>query len=103
MTLLPLLQVCYTDAIGQAPALRLDCGHAFHFACIESLLKARWNGPRITFGFRNCPLCKGTPAKHPMLAPLTDPIDALEDTVRRKALLRLQVRWRVGERAPSVG
>src|SRR5690606_14338858 len=50
--------VCWTDNLLAQPTLLLECGHAFHYACTRKLLELRWNGPRVTFGFRNCPLCK---------------------------------------------
>ncbi len=50
--------ICYTEPVGQSPALRLGCGHGFHFLCVKAMLEAKWNGPRINFGFMSCPLCK---------------------------------------------
>ena len=50
--------VCYTEPLGQAPTVRLECGHAFHYACVKRILDGRWNGPRMNFGFMGCPLCK---------------------------------------------
>jgi hypothetical protein len=37
---------------------RLVCGHIFHHGCAKALLERRWNGPAISFGFADCPLCK---------------------------------------------
>ena len=50
--------VCYTEPLGQAPTVRLTCGHAFHYGCVKRILDGRWNGARMTFGFMGCPLCK---------------------------------------------
>ena len=50
--------VCYTEPLGQAPTVRLQCGHAFHYTCVKHILTNRWNGPRMNFGFMGCPLCK---------------------------------------------
>ena len=50
--------VCYTEPLGQAPTVRLECGHAFHYTCVKHILTNRWNGPRMNFGFMGCPLCK---------------------------------------------
>jgi hypothetical protein len=50
--------VCYTEPLGQAPTVRLQCGHAFHYSCVKHILTNRWNGPRMNFGFMGCPLCK---------------------------------------------
>jgi E3 ubiquitin-protein ligase MYCBP2 len=49
----------------------------------------RWNGPRITFDFMGCPLCQSRIA-HRTLADVLDPLVALEDAVRKKAVLRLR-------------
>jgi hypothetical protein len=50
--------VCYTEPLGQAPTVRLTCGHAFHYGCVKRILDGRWNGARMNFGFMGCPLCK---------------------------------------------
>ena len=50
--------VCFTDPLSAAPALLLACGHLFHLHCCRRVLQARWIGPRITFGFSLCPICK---------------------------------------------
>jgi hypothetical protein len=49
-------------------------------------------GPRVaqvTFGFAGCSLCKAD-VSHPSLAALTEPIFALREDVRQKALMRLK-------------
>lgn len=50
--------VCFVDRLGGAPCILLDCGHIFHYCCVKTVLEKRWNGPRITFRFMHCPLCK---------------------------------------------
>jgi len=50
--------VCFTDGLASAPALQLKCGHVFHYHCCRSVLQNRWAGPRITFSFSLCPICK---------------------------------------------
>ena len=42
--------ICWVDSIGSAPAIRLDCGHAFHYQCIQDKISKKWSGARITFG-----------------------------------------------------
>lgn len=37
---------------------QLDCTHVFHLQCTRRVLENRWLGPRITFGFMLCPICK---------------------------------------------
>ena len=84
-----LCMVCFTEALGEAPCLQLPaCGHVLHVHCMRAQLTARWPGPRITFAFARCPICKGR-VRHPALADLLAPIEALEEEVRCKALMRL--------------
>ena len=61
--------ICFTEALSAAPAILLACGHVFHLHCSQSVLQSRWIGPRITFGFRLCPICKvgGTSSLHSLL------------------------------------
>lgn len=37
---------------------QLECGHVFHAHCCRTVLTRRWPGPRITFTFSMCPICK---------------------------------------------
>ena len=50
--------ICFTTGLGNAPSLKLNCGHIFHVHCILKKLIKRFPGPRITFGFADCPTCK---------------------------------------------
>jgi E3 ubiquitin-protein ligase MYCBP2 len=50
--------ICFTEALANAPAIYLKCGHVFHLHCTRMVLDKRWVGPRITFGFSLCPICK---------------------------------------------
>ncbi|XP_060534839.1 E3 ubiquitin-protein ligase MYCBP2 isoform X2 [Cylas formicarius] len=81
--------ICFTEALSCAPALQLRCGHVFHLHCCKAVLMKRWAGPRITFSFSLCPICK-IEIKHPMLEELLMPIHELYRDVRRKALMRLE-------------
>ena len=81
--------VCFTDALWPIPSVQLECGHVFHYHCCVTVLEKRWMGPRITFGFRNCPICKAKMA-HPALAAQMDAIDSLYDDVKKKSLMRLE-------------
>ncbi|RXG67212.1 Transmembrane protein [Armadillidium vulgare] len=81
--------ICFSEALSAAPCLQLDCGHVFHYHCCKSVLSKRWPGPRITFGFSMCPICKVS-MKHWSLTELLQPILALYEDVRRKALMRLE-------------
>jgi len=81
--------ICFTDALSPIPSILLECGHVFHYHCCAAVLEKRWLGPRITFGFRNCPICKAK-IRHPSLKQLMDPIDGLFEDVKKKSLMRLE-------------
>ncbi|KAJ8975748.1 hypothetical protein NQ317_015370 [Molorchus minor] len=81
--------ICFTEALSCAPAIQLVCGHVFHLHCCKAVLMKRWAGPRITFSFSFCPICKEE-IKHEMLEELLAPIKELYKDVRRKALMRLE-------------
>ncbi|XP_067264968.1 E3 ubiquitin-protein ligase MYCBP2 isoform X18 [Chanodichthys erythropterus] len=81
--------ICFTEALSAAPAIQLDCSHVFHLRCTRRVLENRWLGPRITFGFMSCPICKNK-INHSVLKDLLDPIKELYEDVRRKALMRLE-------------
>eukprot|EP00347_Sterkiella_histriomuscorum_P005991 403354493 len=49
--------ICYTDVLGQAPSVQLNCNHLFHQACIDTILTRKYNGNRISFGYLDCPAC----------------------------------------------
>ncbi|XP_076822444.1 E3 ubiquitin-protein ligase MYCBP2-like isoform X2 [Clavelina lepadiformis] len=81
--------VCFTDALAAAPAVQLDCGHIFHYSCCEMQLQKQWAGPRITFSFMHCSICK-CEIKHPSLDCYLAPLRDLVREVERKALQRLE-------------
>lgn len=81
--------ICFTEALSPIPSIQLECGHVFHLHCCQKILEKRWTGPRITFGFRNCPICK-TLVGHVALKPQLDPIESLYEDVKKKALMRLE-------------
>ncbi|XP_059170813.1 E3 ubiquitin-protein ligase MYCBP2-like isoform X4 [Physella acuta] len=81
--------ICFTEALSAAPAIRLSCSHLFHLHCTKIILSKRYIGARITFGFSLCPICKTT-IDHTALKVLLEPIRALKEDVKRKALMRLE-------------
>lgn len=81
--------ICFSEALSAAPAIQLECGHVFHAHCCRNVLKRRWPGPRITFTFSMCPICK-VAMTHGVLGELLSPVLALYEDVRRKALMRLE-------------
>lgn len=78
-----------TYPLSAAPVVNLQCSHMYHLHCVKRMLRSRWVGPRITFNFTLCPLCKVL-MNHPELRSLLEPIQALYEDVKRKALMRLQ-------------
>ncbi|XP_064076475.1 E3 ubiquitin-protein ligase MYCBP2 [Vanessa tameamea] len=81
--------ICFTDPLQAAPAIQLTCGHVFHLHCCKKVLANKWVGPRITFSFSQCPICKED-MTHWTLEELLTPIRRLSEEVRRKALMRLE-------------
>ncbi|CAJ0567117.1 unnamed protein product, partial [Mesorhabditis spiculigera] len=81
--------ICFTDRLGAAPCIKIECGHIFHYACVRAVLEKRWNGPRILFRFMNCPLCNGE-MEHPGIRDLIEPLKALKTEVLQKSKLRLE-------------
>ncbi|XP_069130438.1 LOW QUALITY PROTEIN: E3 ubiquitin-protein ligase MYCBP2-like [Argopecten irradians] len=81
--------ICFTEALAAAPAIKLKCNHLFHLHCTKNILEKRWVGPRITFGFSLCPICKAT-IEQPVLRDLLKPIRDLYSDVKRKAMMRLE-------------
>ncbi|XP_022651457.1 E3 ubiquitin-protein ligase rpm-1-like isoform X3 [Varroa destructor] len=81
--------ICFSEALCCAPVIMLKCGHIFHRQCTEDVIDRRWPGPRITFNFALCPICKA-PIEHTLLRALLQPVWELREDVRRKALMRLE-------------
>ncbi|XP_021915277.1 E3 ubiquitin-protein ligase MYCBP2-like, partial [Zootermopsis nevadensis] len=81
--------ICFTEALSCAPAIQLKCGHVFHYHCCRCVLMKRWVGPRITFAFSQCPICKCN-IEHPVLSELLVPVKELYEDVQRKAMMRLE-------------
>lgn len=80
--------VCY-DPLAAYPVIQISCGHMLHRHCAENILKNRWTGPRITFTFMLCPVCRAE-VEHPALQHLLEPLRKIYDDIKRKALTRLQ-------------
>jgi len=81
--------ICWSEGLSSAPAIKIACGHVFHYHCIVNTLRAKWAGVVITFGFLECPLCKQQIAHHSLQALLKPYLD-LQADVHRKALDRFE-------------
>lgn len=97
--------ICYVEAIGKAPAIRLGCGHVVHRACAVAKIRAGWPGPSISFNHLQCPLCgvRSRPASergseqaaamaHPSLREALEPALALRREVMHRGRRRLLAR-----------
>jgi E3 ubiquitin-protein ligase MYCBP2 len=81
--------ICFSEALACAPAIQLQCGHVFHLHCCRTVLMKGWVGPRITFSFALCPICK-LPMENRNLTEQLTSIKVLYEDVKRKALMRLE-------------
>jgi E3 ubiquitin-protein ligase MYCBP2 len=84
-------RICSAEDLCEGPCVQLECGHVFHYSCIEEKLKYRWElqGPRISFAFLNCPLCRQQ-MKSPVISDLMDPLLKIKEKVEKMVLLRLE-------------
>ena len=81
--------ICFTDALSKAPTIQLACQHVFHFQCCQQVLFSKWPGPRITFNFMLCPICKAD-IEHESLREILTPLKNRRFDVKNKALMRLE-------------
>lgn len=80
--------ICWTESLQCAPTLQIECGHTFHYKCLETKLNQKWPGARITFGFMNCPLCNQR-IQHERIQDTLKPLNKLYEEISKKAMLRL--------------
>uniref|UniRef100_A0A0N4Z1B8 RCR-type E3 ubiquitin transferase n=1 Tax=Parastrongyloides trichosuri TaxID=131310 RepID=A0A0N4Z1B8_PARTI len=94
-----LCSICYTDKLGSAPCIKVECGHIFHNHCLMKLLENKWIGPRISFRFMKCPLClcdmehKDKESKFEIIM---NEYRLLYNDVRKKALMRYKYYYNAG-------
>lgn len=50
--------ICQVEGLESGPCVQLSCSHIFHLACISTKVRNKWPGPRIVFGYLDCPACK---------------------------------------------
>jgi E3 ubiquitin-protein ligase MYCBP2 len=81
--------ICWTEDLKSAPSIQLQCGHIFHYQCVDNQLTKRWHTTNISFGFCDCPLCSRW-MSHPSLQELMTPIKQLYNDIKDKALQRLK-------------
>jgi len=48
------------EALKDAPCVQMGngCNHVYHYQCIVNKLKAGSPGARVSFEYKNCPLCQ---------------------------------------------
>ena len=81
--------ICYTDALGAMPVLKLGCGHYVHEHCMKQKLAVRWGeSPKIGFAFLECGECRAT-IEQPHLEALLAPIMKLRSKVHEMAIAQL--------------
>jgi len=85
--------ICYTTGLGDSPSLMPECGHICHVGCMLSRIRGKWPGPRVTFTFCECPLCKrwASVPGHPEVTQIMKETHAVFNDIRTKALDRLKV------------
>lgn len=49
--------ICFSEGLGSSPVVLLSCNHFIHLKCIETRLKKKWIGPKITFNYALCSQC----------------------------------------------
>lgn len=84
--------ICYTEALQSAPLVKSSCGHYVHYHCIENNHKAKFVGPKITFGYLNCTTC-GQIQSFPNNAKLSLLVNSnikLYEDIKIKAIERLK-------------
>jgi len=80
--------ICQVDRLEAAPCIELRCGHIFHLECVRRQIRNRWTGPRISFRFMECALCKEQ-IQHPVLSDILRPMQELYQQIKEKAVRRL--------------
>ena len=80
--------ICWTEALEDAPCIQLGCGHVFHYSCAVAKLQQGWPGPRISFNYANCPLCD-VPMHHNLLLMHTSRAETLKRDIIRRGRKRL--------------
>lgn len=82
--------ICWVEDLQSAPAILLECGHMFHYACVKQKIEGKWPGLRITFGYLDCPLCK-VQMSQALLQPVLGPHLELFQKIRTNAINRLKI------------
>lgn len=51
--------ICWVEALGTAPAVKMECGHVFHHHCVKAVAETCYEpGKPLTFTQIHCPLCR---------------------------------------------
>jgi len=82
--------ICLDAEVDTEELVQLDCSHNFHLSCIRAQIEAKWAGPRVSFAFLGCALCRAD-LSGGSLAVITEAPRALREHVyqicRQRALL----------------
>eukprot|EP00475_Leptophrys_vorax_P003598 TRINITY_DN12116_c0_g1_i1.p1 TRINITY_DN12116_c0_g1~~TRINITY_DN12116_c0_g1_i1.p1 ORF type:complete len:305 (-),score=60.09 TRINITY_DN12116_c0_g1_i1:43-957(-) len=74
--------------------LELRCSHVFHRDCIANQLTAGWTGPRISFNFMRCAVCRSSIAlqKHDVDKLNVPALDAIKNKIVEHVTLAKTIR-----------
>lgn len=77
--------VCFEEC----SVLQLGCEHTYCLACLEGQLAARWPGPRVTFQYLQCALCRA-PLAHELIQEALEKHRELRSRVIAAAVRKFQ-------------
>eukprot|EP00928_Gymnodinium_smaydae_P005325 TRINITY_DN11817_c0_g2_i1.p1 TRINITY_DN11817_c0_g2~~TRINITY_DN11817_c0_g2_i1.p1 ORF type:complete len:590 (+),score=125.81 TRINITY_DN11817_c0_g2_i1:106-1875(+) len=86
--------ICWTETLGAAPVIQLECGHFVHHHCAQAMVRRGiTGGRRLAFKSIKCAQCQAI-MQHPSIKASMAPMLAMYKKVRRKALQRWVVEQR---------
>ena len=87
--------ICHAEPLAARTIVTLDCGHVFHYECVQQRFERRWEGA-IQFGFCECPLCLIPFTNNAIITPHLTAISQLKTDL----LLRVQNQLKVEQMWP---
>jgi len=84
--------ICFTEELGEAPCIELDCQHIFHFQCLLQRLDIRsyYDSPAVNLNMARCPLCSERISHPSLLDAQLKPIRALHRDLEAQCLVQLR-------------